>query len=182
MNQLRHRTPILSFLFVAALAALLAVPAQARHDDPRDLVRFAADLERAADDAGRLADRVNHRSGPEAAVTDGFYELADAARRYQQVARRGDSTGAFDAMVNRYWDLRADFRHYHGPDSVRRAFHRVNAPMEDLYYGYTGRDLYRDDPGVRGRQAHRPDRYDRAPDPRGPRGRGRHAVPRGRRH
>lgn len=184
MKQLRYRTPIFSFLFVAVLAALLAVPAQAQRGHSRDLPRFAAELERAAHDAGRLSDRVSHRSGPEAAVTDGFYELADAARRYQRAASsRGDATAAFDAMVNRYWDLRADFRQYHGPDSVRRAFHQVNTPMEDLYYAYTGRDLYRDDPGVRGRQAQRPRPHvDRAPDPRGPRGRGRVAVPRGRRH
>lgn len=180
MSQLRHRTPTFSFLFVAALAVLWALPSQAQSGNSRDLVRFAAELERTAYDAGRLSDRVNHRSGPEAAVTDGFYELADAARRYQQTAHsRGGATRAFDAMVNRYWDLRADFRHYHGPASVRQAFHRVNTPMEDLYYAYTGRDLYRDDPGARGRQTHRPHQVDR-PDRHGPRGRT--AVPRGRRH
>ena len=178
MNQLRLRTIALAVLSVALVGASFAPAVHARHAASSGaLVHLATELERAAADAARLAARVNHRHGPEAAVTESFYRLADAAAEYRRAARGRSteaSTRAFDAMVNRYWDLRSDFRQYHGPDSVRRGFHQVNDPMERIYFAYTGRDLYRDDPGIRTRSGHAADRIDRyqtKPAPHASRGR-----------
>ncbi|HEX2254795.1 MAG TPA: hypothetical protein VHQ65_16140 [Thermoanaerobaculia bacterium] len=178
MTQLRRWTTILGLALFALLTVVATAEAQARTTRPRPgydqpdsdrsgrysdrydrsrgdsrVVALARELEDASRHAASVAERRNRRE--ERAVTDSFFRFEEAARRFaRSVDRNGNGArGEFDRLAARYYELRRDFSRYHGPQDVRAAFHRINAPMEEIYRTYTGRDLYRDDPhrGANGR-------------------------------
>lgn len=183
--KLQRFASALSFASLLALA-LLAPAAAADHergdydrgyDRGYDRVhgqvaRLAYELDDAADHAAHLS----RRSHGYHAVDAAFARLSDAAYDFRYAVESGDayrSERAFERVAARYYDLRGEFRHFHGPDHVRAAFHRINTPMEDLYRIYTGRDLYRDDPHARHRVERRAPRHDDRHHDRRGRGRGR---------
>lgn len=172
----RHRLPnALTFatLLLLVVSAPVASAEHQRRFDPGHVARLAHQL----DDAAYHADRLSRfRSPGYHAVDAAFARLSDAASEFHRVIESGDdpyrAERAFERVAARYYDLRGEFRHFHGPDPVRAAFHRINTPMEDLYRIYTGRDLYRDDPHARRQVQRRSPRYDDDAG-RGRRGRGR---------
>jgi len=162
----RHPDPLAIALavllsFLIALTVLADHESRARYDDVSGL---AAQLDDAAYDAYLLSERRSFASLDEA-----FNRFAEATQRFRESARY-DSRAAgrdFQHLARDYYELRGEFRYYDGPGDLRRAFHRINAPMERLYRNYTGRDLYRDDPNVRrsGARSRHP-HHDRVPDVR----------------
>ncbi len=164
-----NRIPLalLATLLVAAAApAATAQPLRVvRGVSANQVAQLAFRLEDATRYGSDVADRTSYgRYGGDEAVVDAFYRLEDAARVFADRVDRGNLRGnrddrAFRDVVARYYELRGEFRSFHGPIRVREAFHGINDPMERLYRIYTGRDLYRDDPNVR-RRASRYDRRD----------------------
>ena len=160
----RHRHPIAVALAALLVLAFLAPAASAEHErrtDRRDVARLAQQLDDAAYHANRLSDRRSR--GQDRHVNGAFVRLNAAANDYHRIVDSGrfdarDAERAFERVVARYWELRGDFRHYHGPTDVRQAFHRVTGAVADLYWVYTGRNLLDDEPRARGAARH--DRYD----------------------
>lgn len=143
------------------LVAGLATAARADHFDRRGSERIAdlaADLARAADDGYQLTRRLAYarHSNDEDLMRD-FRALERAVDRFHRATLRArtpfEARREMQEVTDRYYELRGTFGSFHGSVRVREAFHRINAPMEELYRLYTGRDLYRDDPNVRGRRA-----------------------------
>lgn len=156
----RHRHAFALILAALLVVTLLAPAASAEHErrydrsrDRDDVARLAHDLE----DASRYGHRLSTRRGRghDRQLDAAFARLSDAAAHFHRTveSRRYDARAtdrAFEAVADRYYRLRGELRHYHGPRDLRAAFHRVNEPMERLYRLYYGRDLYRDDPYARG--------------------------------
>jgi len=154
----RHR-PTRAFALVAVLLATVFAVAAAplaradhrRRFDGEDVALLAHRLDDSAFHAYRLSSRQEPRYRQ---VNAAFARLSEAADDFHRVVESGRydayrAERAFDLLADRYYELRGEFRNFHGSSRVRAAFHDINEPMERLYWTYTGRDLYRDDPNVR---------------------------------
>lgn len=155
-----------TLLLLTALAPDASAQYQRRYDRGNQVAHLAHEL----DDAAYQADQLSrHQSPGYHAVDAAFARLSQAANDFHRVVETGrDAYGAeraFDRVAERYYDLRWELRVFHGPDYVRAAYHRINAPMEVLYRHYRGRDLYRDYERLRlGRHQQPAPRYNPRPD------------------
>jgi hypothetical protein len=170
----RHRNAFAMILAALLVAIVLAPAASAEHErrydrsrDREQVARLAHDLEDASDDAYRLSAR---RGRGDRQLDAAFARMRDAAAQFHRTVESGrydarDTDRAFALVADRYYQLRGEFRDYHGSRDLRSAFHRINEPMERLYRTYTGRDLYRDDPYARNQGRYDDhDRYGRQDD------------------